>query len=61
MQQKPEHFGTYYAEAFKDRQVVDSYVSTTRPATWSWRLHNLFVCTSLVAGLLQTGFKPLIA
>ncbi len=25
MQPKPEHFGTYYAEAFKDDQVVDAY------------------------------------
>jgi SAM-dependent methyltransferase len=25
MQPKPEHFGAYYAEAFKDRQVVDAY------------------------------------
>lgn len=25
MQQKPEHFGTHHAEAFKGRQVVDAY------------------------------------
>ena len=25
MQPKPENFGTYYAEAFKDQQVVDAY------------------------------------
>ena len=25
MQPKPEHFGTYYAEAFKDQQVVEAY------------------------------------
>lgn len=25
MQSKPEHFGVYYAEAFKDDQVVDAY------------------------------------
>ena len=25
MQPKPEHFGSYYAEAFKDQQVVEAY------------------------------------
>ena len=25
MQPKPEHFGDYYAETFKDHQVVDAY------------------------------------
>ncbi len=25
MQPKPEHFGSYYAEAFKDHEVVDAY------------------------------------
>jgi SAM-dependent methyltransferase len=25
MQPKPEHFGIYYAEAFKDQQIVDAY------------------------------------